>query len=200
MIHEVVDIWLRAVSPLKQANLLTQVYGLVRPGKISVDGKLYTVPKLHTSPEFEECSSVDEGLLINSNERAVLFVQGDTAVPIPTRSFRKFSALLKVVIWYDENKFITTENSSLSGAFLARLLDFLELGKKGNQGTYTDITWNTTKILEGWRAFQEYNFSEETGYLKEPYRSIAIEGNLTFYLNKYACQDAINIIDNSSNC
>lgn len=200
MIHDVIDVWLTVLNPLKQAELLTAVYGLVRTGKIQVDEKVYNVPKLLTSPEFEECSSLNEGLLLNSNERAVIFVQGERAVKQPARSFRKYASNIRVVVWYDESKFFTTNKVNLSGAFLVRLLDLLEAGKPGIHGAYTNIEFSNASIVEGWTAFNGYNFIEETGYLREPYRAFVIEGTLTFYLNKYDCQDPITIVSSSGNC
>lgn len=203
MVNEVVKTWLTVLAPLKEASLLTATYGLVRPGRIRVkNDRDFVIPVPMDKPEYSEVNDVDDGLLINSEQRSVLFVKGDSTKSEERGKggTKRESMAVRVVLWFNTEKF-ETENGNVSSKFTSAVIALLEKGMPGNFDGYQDIRFERTGIVAGWRCFQDYTFREETGYLFTPYDSVGIDGNLTFYINeKSICQSPLLPTAFSSDC
>lgn len=194
MIYGVVEQWLTALQPLQEQQLLTAVYGLVRPGRIRVEqGRDFVAPVLIDAPDVQDCDKLEDGLLINDRQRAVIFVEG-----AQTRSEKNGNALIEilpvtVVLWLDESKFEPLASGRALTGLTALVTAELEKPQTGRYSGFQNITFVHTGFTEGWRVFQKYTFREETGYLLAPYRSVGIEGNLKFYLDGKANCNQIDL-------
>ena len=192
MIAEAIKALNANLGPFLESGLLTAVYGLTRPGKVVVEGKNYTIPLLLDSPEIIECSSVDEGVLINSEQRGVLFWDGAEIRRMPYKgNLSKFEGTFKAIVWYNTKGYILDSGLDISPRFISGVVALLEKKVFAPVRPYHEIKFEVTGIVEGWRAFQGYTFREQTGYLTEPYKAVGIEGKLKFYVDATYCQDNI---------
>lgn len=193
MIHDVVKFWIANLNGLEQSGILTKVYGLVRPGLVRVQSdRDYVMPILFDEPDRLACDSYEDGLLINDTQRAIVFVEGDTARPIPGPGSAVLYGLpVRVVVWFNRTGY---SNVNPPGPLLASAV-INELKKKPvvPAGAGLQLSGFTQgDIVEGWRALRAYTFREETGFLQAPYESFSIEGTLKFILNENDhCKDAL---------
>lgn len=194
MIHQVINEWLTLLTPLKQSGVLTQVYGLVRTGRVVVKNeKTYTFPLLLTQPDPLPCDTYEGAFLINDTERAIVFVEGDTARPLTGRGrgVKEYAASVRVVVWYNQNGY---QSGAKTGPLLAAsILKKLTARPPLTTGDgYQLLHFERGDIVEGWKALSRYTFREETGFLLPPYRAFAIEGTLNFVIHENEdCNEAL---------
>lgn len=206
MTSEIAKILANSLEPLYNKGLVTVLGSLVKTASVQRDGRVIRFPVPY-SDEDQPIQIDNSEFMPDASQRCIVYFEGENTNVTDANSERaRMSTPLRLVCWYDSNKFQYPEgtNDSLASALTKLLLQGL-MRVKGNTGLpvyITDIT--PTRILDSSAAlFSRYTYREERNqYLTAPYYALGIDLTINYQINyKNGCTPELTPTDwNANGC
>lgn len=188
MTHEVARMLASSLLPLYTRNLVTVLGGMVKTATQKRDEKTVKFP-VPFSSESMPLRVGNEDFVPDYRQRAILYFEGENAV-IESNEVNKtkLSSNLRLVCWFNAEKFETTDGSSVHVALFAEIMALLPKATRlpgkalGMKLKFSDVQESVPRI------FSKYSYTEERGqFLLPPFYAFGIGINASYQINH--CND-----------
>ena len=201
MISEVAKILALSLMPMYASQKVTVLGGLVKVASQEIKEKQIEKFPIPYSAGSQPMQISNDAFIPDSSQRAIIYFEGsDSNVTMFENNKSRFKAALRLICWYNADKFQTDDDSSVHISLLAEILGLLPSAKRlSDQILALDIVPGS--IIDSTpRLFSQYSYKEEKGqYLLPPYYALGIDLTTTFQIN-HGCNAKLKPVESGGCC
>lgn len=200
MTHEVARIMALSLQPLYNAELVTTLAGMVKTATMMVNEKPTKFPVPFGS-DSQPIRISNDSLIPDASQRAIIYFEGqDSDITDYKNSRSRMISSLRLICWYNLDKFESDNQGSVHLSLLAKILGLLP-SCKNLSDDIQGIDIIPGKVHDSTsRLFNLYSYKEERGqYLQPPYYAFGIDLAVTYHLN-HQCHADLKPVNTSASC
>lgn len=200
MTNEIAKILAGSLQPLYDSQVITTLCGL---SKVATQKKTeatvrFPVPYDEDSPTYQ----MDRSQLVpDSRQRAIVYFEGnDSDITSFEGKKSKGRTALKLICWYDSNKFRSLDRGSIHPILTSAILNLIGKARPKPDDVVQGFAIDVTRIYDSAASlFSRYSYKEEYGqYLQNPYFALGIDITVTYQIN-HGCSTELLAV-NADNC
>lgn len=184
MTPEVARILAVSLLPLYTNKLITVLSGLVKTASVDQDGKKVRFPVPY-DPDAMPFQIESTDLVPDSYQRGIIYFEGESAaIESGTANKTKMRSVLRLVCWYNSEKFELRQPGAMHSALFGEIMALLRQAKRVPTNLHA-LTLEMQDVQETTpRLFSKYTYTEERGqYLQPPYFAFGITISATYQIN-----------------
>lgn len=174
----------KRLDQLHSRQLVTVLGGLVKTASVNRDGGRTIRFPVPFDTQTQNIRIDNSAFVPDSEQRAIIYFEGlNSTVTESVRNKSRLRSNLRLVCWYNSDKYIVKGSSTIHEVLISAILKLLQSGRDTDviQGI---VVTPTTVLDSNSNLFSRYSYTEERGqYLLAPYYAFAIDLNVTYQLS-----------------
>lgn len=169
---------------LHSRQLVTVLGGLVKTASVAREGGRNIKFPVPFDTETQNIRIENSAFVPDQEQRAIMYFEGlNSTITESVRNKSKLRSNLRLICWYNANKFNVKGCSTIHEVLISASLKLLQNGRDTDvvQGI---VVMPTTVLDSSNTLFSRYSYLEERGqYLLAPYYAFGIDLNVTYQLS-----------------